>query len=121
MGNNTYCDVLDIGTVKIMIPRERNLYLSNVLFAPTMRRNLISIPCLDEKGFEIRFHFGKVSIGKHGRILMWGIKMDGLYRLNDISFANNNAIVGSFTYFDMSINHSYAYDDACLCMDDPYI
>ena len=52
---------------------------------------------------------------------MWGIKMDGLYRLNDISFANNNAIVGSFAYLDVSINHSYAYDDACLCMDDPYI
>ena len=47
--------------------------------------------------------------------------MDGLYRLNDIYFANSNAIVGSFAYFDMSINHSYAYDDACLCMDDPYI
>ena len=122
MGNNIYCDVLDIGTVKIMIPRERNLYLSDVLFAPTMRRNLISIPCLDEKGFEIRFHFGKVSIGKHGRILMWGIKMDGLYRLNDISFVNNNnAVVGSFAYLDMSINHSYVYDDSCLCMDDPYI
>ena len=32
MGNNTYCDVLDIGTVKIMILGERNLYLSGVLF-----------------------------------------------------------------------------------------
>ena len=121
MGNNTYCDVLGIGIVKIMIPGERNLYLLDVLFAPTMRRNLISIPCLDEKSFEIRFHSRKVSIGNHGRILMWGIKMDGLYRLNDISFANKNAIVGSFAHLDTSINHSYAYDDACLCMDDPYI
>ena len=121
MGNNTYCDVLGIGTMKIMILGERSLYLSDVLFAPTMRRILISIPCLDEKGFEICFCSGTVSIGKHGRILMWGIKMDGLYCLNDISFAKNNAIVGSFAYFDVSINHSYAYDDACLCMDDPYI
>ena len=54
-------------------------------------------------------------------VLMWGIKMSGFYHLNDISFANNNAIAGSFAYFDMSINHSYAYDDACLCMDDSYI
>ena len=52
---------------------------------------------------------------------MWGIKMGGFYHLNCISFANNNAIASSFAYFDMSINHSYAYDDACLCMDDPYI
>ena len=47
--------------------------------------------------------------------------MAGLYHLNEISYANNNALVGSFAYFDMSINHSYAYNDACLCMDDPYI
>ena len=48
-------------------------------------------------------------------------EMDGLYRLNEISYANNNALVGSFAYFDMSINHSYAFNDAFLCMDDPYI
>ena len=30
--------------------------------------------------------------------------MDGLYRLNDISFANSNAIVGSFAYFCLHIN-----------------
>ena len=59
IGNNTYCDVLGIEAVKIMILGERNLYLSNVLFAPTMKRNLISIPCLDEKAFEIRFHSRK--------------------------------------------------------------
>ena len=50
MGNKTYYDVLGIETVKIMTLGERNLYLSDVLFAPTMRCNLISIPCLDEKG-----------------------------------------------------------------------
>ena len=59
MGNNTYCDVLGIGTVKIMISGERNLYMSDVLFAPTMTCNLIFIPCLDEKAFEIRFHSRK--------------------------------------------------------------
>ena len=62
MGNNTYCDALGNGTVKIMIPGERNLYLSDVLFAPTLTCNLIFIPCLDEKGFEIRFRFGKCQL-----------------------------------------------------------
>ena len=62
MGNNTYCDALGIGTVEIMIPGERNLYMSDVLFAPTMTCNLIFIPCLDEKGFEIRFRSGKCQL-----------------------------------------------------------
>lgn len=69
IGNNTYCDILGIVTVKIMILGERNIYLSDVLFARTIRRNLVSIPYLDEKGFETPIHFGKVSIERYGRIL----------------------------------------------------
>lgn len=75
MGNNSYCDV-GIGTVKIMLPGDKNLYLTDVLYSPTMRRNLISVPRLDEKDFEVRFRSGKVSVGKHGRIMMWGSKVD---------------------------------------------
>jgi hypothetical protein len=84
MGNNTYCDVLDIGTVKIMILGERNLYLSGVLFAPTMRCNLTSIPCLHEKRFETRIRFRKVSIRKHGRILcgVWILCLKVILRIS---------------------------------------
>ena len=65
------------------------------------------MPRLDEKGFEVCFHFGKVSIGKHSRILFWGIKVDGLYKLN---FSDNKPAASSSSYIDVS-----------MFVDDPYI
>ncbi|KAF7154487.1 hypothetical protein RHSIM_Rhsim01G0134100 [Rhododendron simsii] len=116
MGNNSYCDVVGIGTVKVMLPGDKNLYLTGVLYSPTMRRNLISVPRLDEKDFEVRFRSGKVSIGKHGRIMMWGSKVDGLYRLNIVSDVNNNALAGCSAYI---VDSTHSYDS--LYVDDPYI
>ena len=49
--------------------------MSDVLFAPTMRHNLIYIYCSNKKEFEVCFLFGKVSIEKHGRILTWKLKL----------------------------------------------
>ncbi|KAF9618293.1 hypothetical protein IFM89_000928 [Coptis chinensis] len=60
MGNNIYCDVLGIGTVKIPLPGEMNLLLTDVLFAPNMRCNLIFVSRLDDKGYEVKFRSGKV-------------------------------------------------------------
>ena len=36
--------------------------LSNVLFVPDVRRNLISVSVLDKKGYEIRLKSGRVTI-----------------------------------------------------------
>ncbi|KAK3041384.1 hypothetical protein RJ639_001582 [Escallonia herrerae] len=44
MGNNTYCDVLGVGTVKILLPGQNNLILTDVLYAPNMKGNLLSVP-----------------------------------------------------------------------------
>jgi len=78
-----------------------------------MRRNLIYIPRLDDKGYEVHFHLGKVSIGKYGRILMWRVKIDGLYQLNIFTSNNENALSFSSTY----INLIY---DVCSYVDDSY-
>ncbi|KAG8381226.1 hypothetical protein BUALT_Bualt06G0100200 [Buddleja alternifolia] len=103
MGNKTYCDVLGIGTIKFGFPRENNLILTDVVYVPNMRRNLLSVPCLDEKGFEVHFHSSEVSIENYGRILVWSSKVDGLYRLN---VANSNSKMK---------NPSSAYiDDPCM-------
>ena len=43
MRNNTLEDVLGIGTCKLVMQRGRTLYLHDVLYAPEVRRNLVSI------------------------------------------------------------------------------
>ncbi|KAK3008966.1 hypothetical protein RJ639_013383 [Escallonia herrerae] len=62
MGNNTYCEVLGVGTVKIPLPGQNNLILTDVLYTPNMRRNLLYVPRMDEKGFELRFRSSKFAI-----------------------------------------------------------
>lgn len=54
-----------------------NLVLTNILLAPNIRRNLMSIPQLDKKGFENRFISGKATVGRKKNILVFGIYLMG--------------------------------------------
>ncbi|KAL4201490.1 hypothetical protein AMTRI_Chr02g216380 [Amborella trichopoda] len=108
MGNGTYYDVLGVGTFKLCLPGGTNLLLTNTFYAPNTRRNLISVPRLDDKGYEIRFRSGRVTIGKHSRALVYGTKVDNLYQLN---------IDASSSFFGY-INASF---DSFMCMDHPYL
>uniref|UniRef100_A0A2N9IS84 Retrovirus-related Pol polyprotein from transposon TNT 1-94-like beta-barrel domain-containing protein n=1 Tax=Fagus sylvatica TaxID=28930 RepID=A0A2N9IS84_FAGSY len=76
MGNNTYSDVLGEGKCKFSIG-DSVIVLNNVLYVPSVRRNLISIPVLDEKGFEVKMKSGRVFISKDD-ISVSGVKVDGV-------------------------------------------
>ncbi|KAL5767614.1 hypothetical protein ACOSQ2_014397 [Xanthoceras sorbifolium] len=54
MGNNTYVDVLGKGNCKIAFDNF-TIILQNVLYAPSIRRNLIFVYVLEKRNFEIRF------------------------------------------------------------------
>ena len=70
IGNNTYAwDVLRVVTIRLHLPRQKNLFLIDVLYAPNMKINLLYLPCLDDKGYETCFRCRKVYVGKHGRTL----------------------------------------------------
>ena len=79
MRNNTYNDVLGEGRCKSSIG-DSVIVLNNVLYVPTVRRNLISVPVLDEKGFEVKMKSGRVFI-KKSDISVSSVKVDGMYLL----------------------------------------
>ena len=79
MRNNTYNDVLGEGRCKSSIG-DSVIVLNNVLYVPTVRRNLISVPMLDEKGFEVKMKSGRVFI-KKSDISVSSVKVDGMYLL----------------------------------------
>ena len=72
MGNNTYVNVLGEGDCKINNSKS-TIVLKNVLFAPNIRRNLVSVSVLQKKGFETIN--GVVTIGKKGLYLCKGNKI----------------------------------------------
>ncbi|KAG9457543.1 hypothetical protein H6P81_002051 [Aristolochia fimbriata] len=102
MGNNTYCVVIGTGTVRLKLPSGNYLVLTEVLCAPNIRRNLISIPCLHKKGLETRFKSGKATVGRNNSILFSGTLIDGLYSLFSRSTSN------------VKVDFEYA----CLSLDD---
>ena len=51
MGNNTSVDVLGIDTCKLLMRKGRTLYLHDVLFAPEVRWNIVSVVVLVKLGF----------------------------------------------------------------------
>ena len=69
--------------------------LPDVLCAPSIRRNFISVDVLDEKGCEVRFAFNCVTIRKDGHVIIRAKKVDGLY-LTMIN--NNNACISSYLF-----------------------
>ena len=62
MGNNASVAVLGIGTCKLELRGGRTLYLHDVLYAPKIRQNLVSVLVLLELGFSIMFENGCVKI-----------------------------------------------------------
>lgn len=101
MGNDAYTEVQAIGTYKLNVGTY-NIVLTEVLYAPGMRRNLISVPMLVKKGYDVRFYrqqklgFLTVTIGKHGQALVRGALDPGhdLFKLNVIE--NSVSIASAF-------------------------
>ena len=56
MGINTSISVLGISTYKLVMWKGRILYLPDVLYAPEVRRNVVSVVVLVKLGFKIVFN-----------------------------------------------------------------
>ena len=73
------------------------LKLSDILFVLSLRRNLISVSCLDDDGYDCHFGNGKCQIVYNNKCVGLAFRQDKLYLLslyenmNDVSTENENA------------------------------
>jgi len=80
--DDSACEVIDIGTVKVT-GRDRTVRaLKAVQYVPEVRYNLISITVLDEEGCRIRVQQGVVTVSQ-GDSNLEGEKCGGLYKLKE--------------------------------------
>ena len=106
MENNTSANVLRTGTCKLVIRKGRTLYLHDVLYAPEVRKNLVSIVVLLQIGFKIVFEKDGVNVlldnGCYGSSFM----LDGFIVLDSIPLNTNTStfVTGSFS------NDSFVHD-----------
>ena len=73
------------------------LQLSDILYVPSLRRNLISVSCLDSDGYDCHFGNGKCQIVFNNKCVGLAFQQDKLYLLslyeniNAVSTGNENA------------------------------
>lgn len=68
---NTYLDVVGIATYTLDLENSV-MVLENVMFAPGMRHNLVSVPALLKNGLKVRIYNNRVSIGKDKKVYAMG-------------------------------------------------
>jgi transposase InsO family protein len=82
MGNNAAEDVLGIGVYHLRTRVGHTITLHDTLYAPGMRRNLISVSRLLANGFDIRFSGTRVSLRLNNLIFAWGNLISDLFILD---------------------------------------
>ena len=65
-GDNHSYAIKGIGKASIELESGNNVHLSNVLYVPGLKKNLVSISCLEDKEDRIAFVDGKVLVWPKG-------------------------------------------------------
>ena len=95
MGNSSTTAVKGKGKILLKFTSEKLLSLSNVLFVPSLRRNLVSSTLLDVAGLKIVQEAGKVVIMRNGDFVGKGYRSGGLLVLNAVAQINDETTTNS--------------------------
>ena len=95
MGNSSTATVKGKGKVLLKFTSVKLLSLSNVLFVPSLRRNLICSTLLNIAGLKIVQEAGKVVVMQDGDFVGKGYCSGGLFVLNAAMQVNNEIAVNS--------------------------
>jgi hypothetical protein len=100
VANGEEAEVEAIGELPLTISNGFTLYLYDVLYVPFMRRNLISVSCLDDDGFDCLFGKKQCLIIFNDEIVGRALRHDNLYLLSikysiNVVSSKNNVNVSS--------------------------
>ena len=87
LGNGEYVSVMAIGLVELCF-NNKTLCLSDCLFVPNFKRNLVSVSCLVEHGLTVHFN-SSVSIKSNNAFICSGLLINGIYFLTPMSYSIN--------------------------------
>ncbi|KAH9752645.1 hypothetical protein KPL71_014775 [Citrus sinensis] len=81
LGNNLACKVAGIGTISLKLHDGVTRDLHQVRFVLELKRNLISLGMVDQSGCTIKAKNGEIQVLDQGKIVMKGVRKNGLYIL----------------------------------------
>lgn len=91
MGDDSACKVVGIGSIQVKMFDGMIRTLSDVRYIPTMKRNLISLSALDDKGFKYSGGGGVLKVTKGSLIVMKG----DLRKANSLYYLRGTTVSGT--------------------------
>ncbi|KAL6328584.1 hypothetical protein AAG906_038779 [Vitis piasezkii] len=85
MGNSATSEIKGQGKVILKMTSGKELTLTNVLYVPEIRKNLVSGSLLNNHGFRLVFESNKFTLSKSGMYVGKGYMSDGMWKLNVVS------------------------------------
>ena len=111
MGNSSSSEVLGRGKVVLKLTSGKTLALHNVMYVPSLRRNLISGALLNKVGVKLVFDANKLVLTRNGEYVGKGYLSGGLFVLEIVSdssmnkFSSSAYIVESFKLWHGRLGH----------------
>jgi hypothetical protein len=88
VANGEEAEVEAIGEIPLEISNDFTLYLHDILYVSSMRRNLISVSCLDDDGFDCLFDKKQYLITFNDEVMGRAFMHEKLYLLSIKNFIN---------------------------------
>ena len=82
VGNGARVTVVAIGTYVLNLPSGFCLYLDNFFCMPALTKNIISVSCLNKKGFHLKFYDNSCCIMLNDVFYASGTFSNGIYILD---------------------------------------
>jgi transposase InsO family protein len=105
LGTTAKADILGVGDYILKLRGGGKLVLKDTVYAPNMRKNLISVSKLESIGYSVLFGNSQVKILLNGNLVQSGDLFEGLYYINDIcNDGNMHCLVGEHNSVVRNIN-----------------
>eukprot|EP00253_Pinus_taeda_P028995 PITA_28995 len=83
LGDNSTYLVKGVGNVTLQLNQGNTIHLQEVLYVPNLKKNLVSISEMEDKGYKVAFIDGKVCVWKKNfkDAFTLGFRVDSLYQV----------------------------------------
>eukprot|EP00253_Pinus_taeda_P007311 PITA_07311 len=115
LGDNATYPVKGIGIVTLHLNQGQTIHVQEVLYVPDLKKNLVSISVMEDKGFKVPCIDGKVRIWRTNPKYAFtlGFRVDGLYQIGEVLWELWQAI--------LLFNLSYGIGGSPTYITKPYL
>ena len=86
VGDNATYPLKEIGIVTLHLNQGQTLHLQEVVYVPDLKKKLVSISAMEDKGFKVTFINGKVRLWQRNPrdAFTLGFRVEGFYQVGGI-------------------------------------